>query len=129
MSLGVSRYRLTRRNAEHLLRVSLRGEHRSSRGRAGALLHQQLPITSCAFAAPHGSRGSAEHSMIGDKLEPHRSSFAKKPMASSTMSRSALRIVGPLSHARLWISNGHPASVVIKNQHLTIEKRSLSAAR
>jgi hypothetical protein len=73
--------------------------------------------------------GLPNTSLIGDKLEPHRSSFAKMPMASSKMSRSALRIVGPLSHARLWMSNGHPASVVIKNQHLTIEKRPLSAAR
>jgi hypothetical protein len=30
-----------------------------------------------------------------------------------------------LSHARLWISNGHLASEVVKNQHLTIYKVQL----
>ena len=30
-----------------------------------------------------------------------------------------------LSHAQLWISNGHPASVAVENQHLTIEKNPI----
>jgi hypothetical protein len=34
-----------------------------------------------------------------------------------------------LSHARLWISNGHPASVVVRNQLLAIERNLISTAR
>jgi hypothetical protein len=34
-----------------------------------------------------------------------------------------------LRHARLWISNGHPASVVLKNQHFTIDKNQIATAR
>jgi hypothetical protein len=34
---------------------------------------------------------------------------------------SQLCFIG-LSHARVWISNGHPASVVVKNQSVTDHK-------